>query len=253
MSTFNRRRPRRAPKPIIRTLSLADAIETLRQPGREIVHLHLPLPEGGHGFFVVPDGGRVNNDTAEKILQRADVQPFSELGCFPKCAELAHGSRRRHDEEPIPRSRRAPDGGAGQGPHPRRRDAAQQTRTARRRTAQAQRLLQSAPPPGTHRRARRPQWREDQGADRQLDALTIETIPQLAAFVRAGGWPTAAANTLFLVRRMAGKSVVRLREKDGLPPFDDSLPGEPVTPEQDLRDAFTDQPERAAPDQGETE
>jgi hypothetical protein len=87
----------------------------------------------------------------------------------------------------------------------------------------------------------------------QLDKLTLNTIPELAAFVRANGWPSAAANTLFLVRRMASESIVRLRERNGLPPFDDPLPGEPATPEQQLRDAFADKPERAALDQGEVE
>jgi hypothetical protein len=71
---------------VIRALSLINAIEELRQPGRELVHLHLPLPEGGHGFFVVPQGGRVRNDDAEKILQRPDVQPFSG-GLFPECVQ----------------------------------------------------------------------------------------------------------------------------------------------------------------------
>jgi hypothetical protein len=74
----------------------------------------------------------------------------------------------------------------------------------------------------------------------QLEALTLETIPQLATFVRANGWHSAAANTLFLARRLASESIVNLREKNGFSPFDDPLPGEPATPEQDLRAAFAD-------------
>jgi hypothetical protein len=80
------RKPPRAPKPIIRTLSLAVALEELRQPGHELVHLHLPLPEGGHAFYVVPGGGRVKNEDAEKILQRPDVQPHSP-GLFPQTVQ----------------------------------------------------------------------------------------------------------------------------------------------------------------------
>jgi hypothetical protein len=80
------RRPARAPKPVIRTVSLIHAIEELRQPGRELVHLHLPLPEGGHGFFVVPGGGRIKAEDAEKILQRPDVQPYS-AGLFPETVQ----------------------------------------------------------------------------------------------------------------------------------------------------------------------
>jgi hypothetical protein len=80
----------------------------------------------------------------------------------------------------------------------------------------------------------------------QLDTLTLETIPQLAAFVRAEGWHTAATTTLFVARRLAGESIMKLREKNGLEPFDDPLPGDPATPEQDLRNAFADNSERNA-------
>jgi hypothetical protein len=82
----------------------------------------------------------------------------------------------------------------------------------------------------------------------QLDALTLATIPQLAAFVRANGWHTAAATTLFLARRLASESIVKLREKNGLEPFNDPLPDKPATPEQELRTAFADNPERDALD-----
>jgi hypothetical protein len=78
----------------------------------------------------------------------------------------------------------------------------------------------------------------------QLDALTLDTIPQLAAFVRANGWHTAAATTLFVARRLASESIIRLREKNGLEPFDDPLPGEPAAPEQEVRAAFADRSER---------
>jgi hypothetical protein len=80
------RRPARAPKPIIRTISLAVALEELRQPGYELVHLHLPAPEGGHGFYVVPGGGRVAEKDAAAILQRADIQPHS-AGLFPETVQ----------------------------------------------------------------------------------------------------------------------------------------------------------------------
>jgi hypothetical protein len=80
------RKPARSPKPTIKLLSLADALEELRQPGYELVHLHLPPPEGGHGFFVAPGGGRVKATDAEKILQRPDVQPHS-AGLFPETVQ----------------------------------------------------------------------------------------------------------------------------------------------------------------------
>jgi hypothetical protein len=82
----------------------------------------------------------------------------------------------------------------------------------------------------------------------RLDALTLETIPELAAFVRANGWHSAAAMTLFMARRLASESIVKLREQNGLVPFDDPLPGEPAMPEQELRNAFAGNPERDALD-----
>jgi hypothetical protein len=75
-------KPRRAPRPTTRVVSLAAALEELRQPGYELVSLHLPPPEGGHGFYIVPGGARVKDKDAEKILQRPDVQPYSG-GLFP--------------------------------------------------------------------------------------------------------------------------------------------------------------------------
>jgi hypothetical protein len=77
------RRPARAPKPITRSLPLAVALEELRQDGVELVHLHLPASEGGHGFYVVPGGGRVKDKDAQKILARPDVKPYS-AGLFPE-------------------------------------------------------------------------------------------------------------------------------------------------------------------------
>jgi hypothetical protein len=80
------RKPARAPKPLARTVSLAVALEELRQPGCELVHLHLPAKEGGHGFYIAPDGGRISNKDAAEILERADVQPHS-AGLFPETVQ----------------------------------------------------------------------------------------------------------------------------------------------------------------------
>ena len=80
------RRPARAPKPITRSLPLAVALEELRQDGVELVHLHLPASEGGHAYYIVPNGGRVKDADAEKILQRSDVEPYS-AGLFPETVQ----------------------------------------------------------------------------------------------------------------------------------------------------------------------
>ncbi len=79
----------------------------------------------------------------------------------------------------------------------------------------------------------------------KLVALTLETIPTVTAFVRAGGLRSTSADTLFLALRTTSESIISLREKRGLPPFDDPLPGDPATPEQELRAAFADQQERS--------
>ena len=69
-----------------KSLSENAALNLLRQRGYELVSLHLPPPEGGHGFFVVPGGWRVKAGDAEKILQRPDVQPHS-AGLFPETVQ----------------------------------------------------------------------------------------------------------------------------------------------------------------------
>jgi hypothetical protein len=74
----------------------------------------------------------------------------------------------------------------------------------------------------------------------QLGELTLESIPTITAFVRAGGLRAVSADNLFLALRHTSEAVVKLRTKSGLAPFDDPLPGEPATPDQDLRDAFAD-------------
>jgi hypothetical protein len=75
----------------------------------------------------------------------------------------------------------------------------------------------------------------------RLDQITLDSIPILTVFVRSGGLRSVSANTLFLTLRMTSERIISLREKDGLAPFDDPLPGDPATPEQDLRAAFADQ------------
>jgi hypothetical protein len=77
----------------------------------------------------------------------------------------------------------------------------------------------------------------------RLATLTLDTIPELAALV-APPWHSAA----FIARQLVSEAIVKLREQDGLAPFDDPLPGEPATPEQLLRNAFADNPERDALD-----
>lgn len=60
-----------------------------------------------------------------------------------------------------------------------------------------------------------------------LDRLTLADGQQLVAHVRAGPWIAADADTRFLVLATIDNVLVELRERTGLPPFDDPLSGEP--------------------------
>jgi hypothetical protein len=59
------------------TLSESFALELLRE-GRLLMKMHTAH---GRRWFIVP-GGQVNDRTAERILQRPDVQPY-DSGLFP--------------------------------------------------------------------------------------------------------------------------------------------------------------------------
>jgi hypothetical protein len=70
-----------------------------------------------------------------------------------------------------------------------------------------------------------------------LKELSLDRGDELVKFVRAGGWQSADADTRYLVLRLASSAIVKLREKAGLPPFDDALPfgNEPPTVFQIIR------------------
>jgi hypothetical protein len=70
----------------IPSLSENAALNLLRQPGFELVLLHLAPSGSGHAFYIAPGGGRVKDADAEKILQRPDVQPHS-AGLFPETVQ----------------------------------------------------------------------------------------------------------------------------------------------------------------------
>jgi hypothetical protein len=75
----------------------------------------------------------------------------------------------------------------------------------------------------------------------RLGELTLESIPTITAFVRAGGLNAVGAAGLVLALRQTSERVVRLRTSAGMVPFDDALPGEPASAEQKLREEFADQ------------
>jgi hypothetical protein len=60
-----------------------------------------------------------------------------------------------------------------------------------------------------------------------LDTMTMESGQALIERIRVDNWPAADDATRFLVLRLASAAIVRLRERNGLPPFDDPLFDQP--------------------------
>jgi hypothetical protein len=69
-----------------------------------------------------------------------------------------------------------------------------------------------------------------------LETLSLTSGAELIELVRRGPWRDADADTRFQVLRLIDAALMQLREKHGLPPFDDSLPGEPLTVFQIVRE-----------------
>jgi hypothetical protein len=61
-------------------LSLEKTLHLLRKPDARLVRLH--SNNGGAGFYVWPDGGRVPDEVAQELLGRSDIQPY-DSGLFP--------------------------------------------------------------------------------------------------------------------------------------------------------------------------
>lgn len=69
-----------------------------------------------------------------------------------------------------------------------------------------------------------------------LEAMTLTSGPELVE--RSGAWLDADADTKFLVLSLIDSAIAALREKHGLAPFDDSLPGEPPTAFQIIKECL---------------
>jgi hypothetical protein len=55
----------------------------------------------------------------------------------------------------------------------------------------------------------------------------LSSASELIEFIKCGPWHNADSNTRFVVLGLVDLAIVEVREKRGLPPFDDPLPGEP--------------------------
>jgi hypothetical protein len=71
-----------------------------------------------------------------------------------------------------------------------------------------------------------------------LKRLTLDAAPDLVAHIRSGPWTGADPDTRYLVLALVDAAIADLRERHELPPFDDALPGEPLTAFQIIREVL---------------
>jgi hypothetical protein len=62
-----------------------------------------------------------------------------------------------------------------------------------------------------------------------LRSMTLKSAPQLIRLIRGQDWRRIDAATKLTVLHEINGAITRLRERNGLPPFDDSLETEPRT------------------------
>jgi hypothetical protein len=72
-----------------------------------------------------------------------------------------------------------------------------------------------------------------------LDAMTLADATALIALVEGGPWRAADADTRFLLLALIDGAIVTLRERAGLAPIDDALPGEPPATFQIIREMLS--------------
>jgi hypothetical protein len=82
-----------------------------------------------------------------------------------------------------------------------------------------------------------PYGKDVQGIKLFLDTMSLSSSAALVRLVNASAWMREApADVRHEVLSMIDASIVRLREKNGMPPFDDALPHEPPTAFQQIRE-----------------
>jgi hypothetical protein len=68
-----------------------------------------------------------------------------------------------------------------------------------------------------------------------LNKMSLEHEKRLINIIRKGPWLAAPPDIRFLVLHLIDARLIVLNEKADLPPFNDALPGEPLTPFQIIR------------------
>jgi hypothetical protein len=71
-----------------------------------------------------------------------------------------------------------------------------------------------------------------------LDRMTINQAAELIVLIEQGPWRYANADVRFEVLALVDAAIIRLREKQGLVPFDDPLVGEPANVFQIIRESL---------------
>ena len=71
-----------------------------------------------------------------------------------------------------------------------------------------------------------------------LQTMTLDDGERLVEFVRAADWARADADTRFEVLSLINATIVALRERAGLPAFDDALPDQEPTTFLLIRELF---------------
>ncbi len=72
-----------------------------------------------------------------------------------------------------------------------------------------------------------------------LETMTLSDGAALIAQIERGPWRGADADTRFEILSLIDACIVSLRERGGLPPFDDALPGEPLNVFLVVREALS--------------
>jgi hypothetical protein len=71
---------------------------------------------------------------------------------------------------------------------------------------------------------------------RFLESMTLQSAPALIELLRSEDWQSADDDTRFAALHAIDGAIMALRERHGLPPMDDALPGEPLTAFQIIRE-----------------
>jgi hypothetical protein len=68
-----------------------------------------------------------------------------------------------------------------------------------------------------------------------LNKLSLRDEKRLVSLIRKGPWLDAPPDIRYLVLRLVDAQLIKLNEQAELPPFNDALPGEPLTAFQIIR------------------